>query len=360
MIRRRRRQREIAFSFDSFLDVVANVVGIILRLILVAWVGARAYHGAPPPVPSVAEVEDAPEPVEAIAPLPEPQDPLTAELERQRRELAAAQAALLDQLRQWDLSRDEGLKAAGKVSDLTARRKELATAAAGAEKAVAGQSEAVRGATLTLEDLRQRGRKLTAEIEELRRAPSTKHTLRYTTPVSHPLQTEELIVECRRGKVSVIDIGRLVEDAQRDVRRKLDVLRTNPEIRDTTQSIGPFRLRYLVERDSDAMDSVGAVGAARNSFQAHMTYWEVEPTIEERGETADAALAPGSAFRRVMDALEPNQTAVTFWVYPDSFVAYRRLRDYLHDHDLVVAGRPLPEGHPIAFSTRHGSVSRGQ
>ena len=44
MIRRRRTQREIPFSFDSFLDVVANVVGIILRLILVAWVGGRSYH----------------------------------------------------------------------------------------------------------------------------------------------------------------------------------------------------------------------------------------------------------------------------------------------------------------------------
>ena len=44
MYRRRRPTREIAFSFDSFLDVVANVVGIILRLILVAWVGARSYQ----------------------------------------------------------------------------------------------------------------------------------------------------------------------------------------------------------------------------------------------------------------------------------------------------------------------------
>ena len=52
MIRRRRKVREIEFSFDSFLDVVANVVGIILRLILVAWVvraflqGRRADHAA--------------------------------------------------------------------------------------------------------------------------------------------------------------------------------------------------------------------------------------------------------------------------------------------------------------------------
>ncbi len=43
MIRRRRRVREIPFSFDSFLDIVANVVGVIIRLILVVWVGARSY-----------------------------------------------------------------------------------------------------------------------------------------------------------------------------------------------------------------------------------------------------------------------------------------------------------------------------
>ena len=49
MFRRRRRQeKEIAFSFDSFLDLVANVVGIIIRLILVAWVGARTYTGVVP------------------------------------------------------------------------------------------------------------------------------------------------------------------------------------------------------------------------------------------------------------------------------------------------------------------------
>src|SRR5438270_10525957 len=43
MIRRRLRKTRENFSFDSFLDVVANVVGIIIRLILVVWVGARSY-----------------------------------------------------------------------------------------------------------------------------------------------------------------------------------------------------------------------------------------------------------------------------------------------------------------------------
>jgi len=58
MIRRQRKVREIEFSFDSFLDVVANVVGIILRLILVAWVGARSYKAVlPTPAPALTQEE---------------------------------------------------------------------------------------------------------------------------------------------------------------------------------------------------------------------------------------------------------------------------------------------------------------
>jgi hypothetical protein len=70
-------------------------------------------------------------------------------------------------------------------------------------------------------------------------------------------------------------------------------------------------------------------------------------------------LAEDSEFRQIVDTLDPQETAVTFWVYPDSFDLFRRLRDYLYERDVTVAGRALPEGIPIA-SSRRGSVSRGQ
>src|SRR5437764_6722554 len=98
MYRRRRPKREIAFSFDSFLDVVANVCGIIIRLILVAWVGARAYHtveaqrvALPAQPPEVAATAGAPV-------LPPVSDPLEQQLLRQRAELEKHEQALLEQL----------------------------------------------------------------------------------------------------------------------------------------------------------------------------------------------------------------------------------------------------------------------
>src|SRR5436309_5114885 len=101
MYRRRRTKREIPFSFYSFLDVVANVCGIIIRLILVAWVGARSYHtvaaqrnlATPPAPPAAAQQAN-------LAP-PRIDDPLQQELLRQRRELEQHEQRLLEQLRQY-------------------------------------------------------------------------------------------------------------------------------------------------------------------------------------------------------------------------------------------------------------------
>src|SRR5437763_6676830 len=89
MIRRRRRVREIPFSFDSFLDIVANVVGIIIRLILIVWVGARSYT-------SVQTAVKSPHPTLSpsvggegrVSPaIDEPSDPLQAALAQHAHEL---------------------------------------------------------------------------------------------------------------------------------------------------------------------------------------------------------------------------------------------------------------------------------
>jgi hypothetical protein len=86
----------------------------------------------------------------------------------------------------------------------------------------------------------------------------------------------------------------------------------------------------------------------------------VEPVDPARGETVEKALASGSNFRQVVDHIDQQVTAITLCVYPDSFEAYRKIRDHLHGREVVVAGRPLPPDVPIAMSTKKGTVSRGQ
>src|SRR5207253_4886574 len=119
MIRRRRPTREIAFSFDSFLDVVANVVGIIIRLILVAWVGARSYSSLNRTArPGAAAAR-------AVArPLPPP-DPLHGALARHQAELEGAHARLLAQVQQLKPLEGKQEEAKQRLAALMARAEAL-------------------------------------------------------------------------------------------------------------------------------------------------------------------------------------------------------------------------------------------
>src|SRR5437016_2687322 len=118
MIRRRRRTREIPFSFDSFLDVVANVVGIIIRLILVVWVGARSYG-------SIQALSKPAKPSVAAAEMQLPEDPVQQELAKHRQELAAVEARLLDQLRELGLTKVDEHEVEGQLKTLLAREQGL-------------------------------------------------------------------------------------------------------------------------------------------------------------------------------------------------------------------------------------------
>jgi hypothetical protein len=242
---------------------------------------------------------------------------------------------------------------------MTARGGEL-EAEAGRLKSQSGkQLAATRAVEMTLAQLRQRSKALLADLEKLRRLPPAGKTLRYQTPVSAPVQSEEVMFECRRGRVTLIDTAALLAHIRRASRQAAEQLRQRWEVSDVTPAVGAFRLRYVIERERSPLDGPGGGTPLDTTFRYGLSGWEVLPTLEERGEPAGQALAAGSAFRRVTDALDAQQTAVTFWVYPDSFALYRRLRDHLHARDVVVAGRPLPEGAPIA-SSRQGTVSRGQ
>ncbi len=354
MIRRRRGVREVPFSFDSFLDLVANVVGIIIRLILVVWVGARTYSSLPalkPAAPATAA------PVEAV----EPADPLEEELAQHRRELAQAEERLLEQLRQVQQIQASQAPLAGELAALSTRRQGLEQEQEALSRTTAERGQAAQTVALSLAELRQRGQRLREEIQALEQLPPQKQTLRYRTPVSQPVQAEEIFFECRQGRVTFVNIATLLEEVRRGLRDKAQQLRTRWEVTETAGPVGAFRLRYRLERERDLVDAVApsVLPEDKGSFRYSLSAWEVEPIARERGETAEMALAAGSEFHQIVDHLDPRQAVVTFWVYPDSFTLYRQLRDYLYDRDVVVAGRPLPDGVPIT-SSRRGTVSRGQ
>jgi hypothetical protein len=356
MRRRPRRVREIPFSFDSFLDVVANVTGIIIRLILVVWVGARSYG-------SIKYLMNRPNPAQTATAAETilPEDPFESDLAQHRADLAEAQKRLLDQLRQLQQAKEARGEVEARLAQVIARRQGRHKEKAALDQAVEETAKTGQDVALSLAELRRRQQQLLEDIRAVEQLPPISHILRYQTPVSRPVHSEEFMFECREGKVTYIDLASLQAEIKRDMEGKGQLLRTQWRVADMTPCVGPFRLRYTLERERGLIDAVlpGDSPESNAGFRYGLSEWQVEAVTPVRGEGMPAALERNSEFRRLVDALDPQQAVVTFWVYPDSFALYRGLRDYLYERDLVVAGRPLPQGHPISCS-RTGSLSRGQ
>jgi hypothetical protein len=339
MIRRRRRPREIPFSLDSFLDLVANVVGIIIRLILIAWVGARTYtHLIPLP-----QEERAPATVASGEPI---HDPLEGELARRRRELEAAQERLLQQLRLLPPVQDQQEAAGRGLALLAQQRGELDRERSSLAQAVAEQKQASQGFVPSMAQLRDRGKQLHDEIAALEKLPPLKQVLKYRAPISRPVHEEELHFECKGGRVSYVDFPGFVAEVNKQVQQRKQDIMQQGRIEGVTSPSGSFQAHYLLELnrlDGNRLESLCVI----------------EPLAAVRGESLEASLAPGSEFRHVVEGVDARLTVITFWVYPDSFALYRRLRDSLYERDVEVACWPLRDGAHITFGSR-GTKSRGQ
>ncbi len=339
MIRRRRPPREVPFSLDCFLDVITNVVGIIIRLILVAWVGARAYH---------AVLQALPSPPAAVA-LPastDAEEAVRKTLSRQQWELLQVEQRVQTQGTQMDQLRGAGTATVRQLAQLTEEEQKLDRQRRDLIAAQVEKELANKEVTVSVAELAPRAKQLEEEIRKLQKEPSAKKPLRFRTPVSRVVQSEELHFECKDGRVAFVDLAAFLEDLKHDLQTRTQELRTQGRITGVANPLGAFELHYTLELQDDRS---GAVNGS----------WQVVPIAAQRGETAVAALRPGSMFRQIVDRLDPEHTTVTFWVYPDSFALYRQLRDLLHRSNVEVAGRPLPEGTLIGASP-NGRKSRGQ
>lgn len=361
MRRIRRPNREIVFSFDSFLDLVANVVGIIIRLILVVWVGARSYEiiisqpesPALPPLENLAKEGSKTEWQQKS----QSEEQAIEELERQ---LAAVQKELLAQIRQQKELRGQQEKTKRSTLALANKAQSLEeeqSAVDARHQRLSKAEEAVEASVLIL---RNKLLDLQKRMAKMKPLPVKESVLRYQVPVAEIVQSEELHFECREGRVTFLDVAALLREIRNQLPFHARQLRTQWSIEGRTAPVGAFRFRYRISRQKGLLDNlVNAASPEGGNFRYGLDRWIAEPTKLLRGEDLKKALEKTSTFRDIIDQLDPKTTAVTFWVYPDSFPLYRELRDYCVKKDILVAGRPLPFQMPIA-SSREGSASIGQ
>jgi len=337
-------------GYDSFLDIVANIVGILIILVMV--VGVRVKNA--PVRADVAEHVDTPEES------PEP--------EQTSREQQLAQQ-LHDALATEQSVRRDALQVSESVQTVRAElqkryreRQRLAVLVSAAKQEIEKRRSELDAAAQEEFDLRQAvaaARDQLNQIEQDRKqveaaAARTIRVVSYPTPIGKEVDDHEIHFQLRGGRIAYIPLERLLGLYKQDVLSRVAEVRSG--LTDTVGPIEGFRLKYE-SRLGFAMVE-GPHGTERTPTVVLVACVAV-PDSPQLGETAEEALAEGSEFRRRIAGLQPGRDTATIWFYPDSFSEFRSIKEELHRMGISVAGWPRTHGEPIGWSPL-GSKSQAE
>lgn len=332
---------------DSFIDVVCNMVGILIVLVMIVGVRASSADSPPP---------EAPTPTATAAPRADLQTAAQLDAARRRteqamREIAATANQVMDlstqsaaiEARRAQLS----LVRAAVEQDIQERRAKLD---ADAQRQFDVQRD-IAAAEIKLHELTQEQVSLLAE------APEVEEVECVPTPLAKTVTGEEIHVRLKHGQLAVVPAEALMQEVQRQGADHLrNGLRSRNEAEDVFGPIDGFRMRLSIERYSTSLPGTSPLQTQPMEIVMQGVF---TPVTDDIGQPLDQALLPTSAFMRALRAKRTASVAVTVWVYPDSYSELRVLKRAMWEAGVPMAVRPLPDGQPIVFSTA-GSKSAAQ
>jgi hypothetical protein len=365
----REKNDDIEFGSDSFLDVVANIVGILIILIVVAGIKAGAApvnvarvtaylktHTAPDASKTIeTEAPAASKPVAAEKPIPQPPliIPASPELLREAEKIKS-QMAMLE-------SNDE--TATAKIQTTATDDKEIERRIAKVRRAIDEEMSELTQEQKKLVDAETRLDhqktgllQLEVDVQKAQAQKPAVKTLRHKlTPVSRLVQGKELHYQLLNNRIAYLPIQELMEQMRQSITDQRSRLYREGILQGQVGPILGFRMDFIARvRRLSTIDEL----RQGSSSTIELSKWQLraEPDLDAEG--PDTALKPGSDFLRFLRGADAD-TTITLWVYPDSFKIYRQVQEFVHHENFTVAARPLPTGFPITGSPT-GSFSSGQ
>jgi len=341
---------------DSFLDIIANLVGVLIILVVI--VGAQATSS----MISLAENETESE-AQTISAIAE------AEAEEAAEDLAFEQleSKLNSELSSLEHVANKYRLDRFRLEEQTNDEKRLAQRLATRRHAMLVQLEAVRAIQNerkqeVLNKLNQQEQKqlelqskkirLVAQLESLdksinavaaSRIESSVETIdHFPNPIAKTVFSNEVHFRLDRGKIVYVPMDELVEQMKGELRLKAEKLQQADGTRETIGPVNGFRLQYELGIAPDHRSN------RPNARIVHFKRFTIVPVDSSSGEQLDTALQDGSRFSNMLKRMEPQRTTVSIWVYPNSFDDHARLKDWLHERGFQMASWPLREGRPIS------------
>ena len=332
----RRREEIDNAGQDSFLDIVGNIVGILIILVLV--IGVRVKNAPSAVVQRLDKEEaelkkdvDTEQAVrEEIYDVVDKCEDLgnTALVQEKQRDALALKRAVLDRL----IHEKKG------TLDVESRK-------------TLEKQMAISRAEKELNDLLERQAILIQSI------PETKQLESYPTPLSKIVHGHEIHFQLKNGELTFVPLNRLVEMLKREFQDNASRMNTRRELTGHIGPVGGFRMEYTMERVDTPMRVYEKTG--QGGAYVRLREFKLDPVVGLRGERLNEALSKNSELHQVLAQENPGRTTITIWTYPDSFDEFRAIKKHLFQLGYATAGRPLPDGTPIAGSP-NGSRSAAQ
>jgi len=322
---------------DSFLDVITNIVGILILLVLV--VGLRTSRSVrEAPASELVAKERGEREYRAVY-----NSALTTE--RNVRELVARvgnarhESAYREDERAW-LS----MTIAAAETGIDQRRAKLSTE----DQRDFDLRQKLATAQATLDELTRR------QVALLSRQPNEEQIECQPTPVAKTVVGTEVHVLLSDDHVAVVPFDELIERMKTDAQANVWRLRQQEEMERTIGPVNGFRLRYCFVKE----DVVGRsdAGTYMTGSVSRFSHCYMVPVASPAGEPAHEAIGPNSELFQHLRQLRPEGTTITIWTYPGNYDRLRELKRAIRQVGFQIAVRPLPKGMPIGAS-RHGSES---
>lgn len=320
-----------SFGCDSFLDVVSNMVGILVILLMV--VGLRAKNAVDTPVPAEQTAAEQ-KALQGVSARRSEAGALQKDVEK-----VFAKAKELTDLALQKLDERNALAEIAAV-----RKHEFETEKAkldGGARVAFELQQAAEAEKVKLAGLEQEIGTAAAEPDKESIKVKT-----YPTPLSRTVHGREAHFQLKHGRIVYVPLDELCTEVKHEMQRRAATnLRDMGSFTDTVGPVGGFRLKYSVERVS-----VPPRSGQPGGMYVGVTQLQFQPLGNDLGETLDQAMRPDSDLQRALADLDARRITVTFWTYPDSFALYRKMREHLFERGYAVAGRPLQMSQPISGS----------
>jgi hypothetical protein len=322
---------------DSFLDVITNIVGILILLVLVVGLRtSRSVHNGP--------------------------DPQIAEQARTQDQLRTAyNSALTAELNVRDLVHRVG-NAHNEVNFREGERGWLNTAVVEAEQEVAERRAKLTTVGQRDFDLRQKLNEAQSQLDELTRqqialmsqdaAPEQLEC--QPTTLAKAVTGKEVHVLLSDDHVAIVPFDELLDLMKEDINANIWRLRQQEEMERTIGPVNGFRLKYcFVKEDVMRSSAAGTYMTGSISRFSHCYFLPMQTPV---GEPAADAMKPNGELFLHLKGLHPDGTTITIWTYPGNYDRLRQLKRSIRDVGFQIAVRPLPKGMPLGAS-RNGSES---